>query len=119
MAIVSRRRRRRVVRGTEVRLTAGTRDAYEADVHAVEGTPNGNGFVVGWYEKAADKALVPRRGLGSRNGTARWITTLSSRGRNTVARVRGSASSPERLRGGLHLARIPARLRRGAGLVEK
>ena len=33
-----------------------TRDAYEADVHAVEGTPNGNGFVVGWYEKAADKA---------------------------------------------------------------
>jgi hypothetical protein len=77
------------LRGTEVRLTIGTPDAYEADIHAVEGTAAGSAFVLGWYEKSADKALVPRLGLWSRNGTARWITTLSNRGRNTVARVRG------------------------------
>jgi hypothetical protein len=76
-------------RGTDVRLTTGTRDAYEADVHAVEGLPNGGGFVVGWYEKGVDKAMVPRLGLWSRNAAARWITTLSARGRNPVVRVRG------------------------------
>jgi hypothetical protein len=74
--------------GTEVRLTTGTRDAYEADIHAIEGTAAGSAFVVGWYEKGADNSLVPRLGVWSRNGTARWITTLSTRGRNTVVRVR-------------------------------
>ncbi len=75
--------------GPEVRLTTGTRDAYEPDVHAVEGTTAGDGFIVGWYEKSADQAMTPRLGLWSRGGAARWITTLSARGRNTVARVRG------------------------------
>ena len=76
-------------RPAEVRLTDGTRDAYEPDIHPVEGTAAGDGFIVGWYEKAADKAMVPRLGLWSRDSTARWIINLSTRGRNTVARVQG------------------------------
>jgi len=76
-------------RGSEVRLTTGTRDAYQPDIHAVEGTAGGDGFIVGWYEKAADKTMAPRLGLWSRDGAARWITNLSARGRNTVARVQG------------------------------
>lgn len=76
-------------RGPEVRLTTGTRDAYEADIHAVEGTTFGDGFVIGWYEKDSQGASVPRLGAWSRNGAARWITSLSSRGRNTVTRVHG------------------------------
>ena len=75
--------------GTEVRLTDGTRDAFEPDINPVEGTAAGDGFIIGWYEKNADKSMVPRLGLWSRSGTARWITDLSPRGRNTVARVRG------------------------------
>ena len=77
------------LRGSEVRLTTGMDDAYEADIHPVEGTPNANGFVVGWYEKGADGAMMPRLGLWSRNGSARWIKSLAARGRNTVVRVRG------------------------------
>jgi hypothetical protein len=75
--------------GTEVRLTSGTPDAFEPDINPVEGTAAGDGFVVGWYEKGADNSMVPRLGLWSRSGTARWITDLSPRGRNTTARVRG------------------------------
>jgi len=78
-----------VPRGPEVRLTTGTRDAYEADIHAVEGIADGDGFIVAWYEKGSDGVLVPRLGLWARNGAARWITTLAARGRNTAARVHG------------------------------
>jgi len=78
-----------IPRGSEVRLTTGTPDAYEADIHAVEGVADGDGFIIAWYEKGSDGALVPRLGLWARNGTARWIRTLAARGRNTVARVDG------------------------------
>jgi hypothetical protein len=77
--------------GTEVRLvTAGTRDAYEPDIHAVEGSGSaGDGFVVGWYEKSPNGMLAPRLGFWSRNGAARWVKTLAPHGRNTVVRVTG------------------------------
>ena len=75
--------------GAETRLTPGTRDAYEADVHAVEGVPGGDAFAVGWYEKAGAGAYSARLGLWSRAGAARWITTLSRHGRNPVIRVEG------------------------------
>jgi hypothetical protein len=74
--------------GTEVRLTKSMGDAFEADIHAVE-SPAGDGFAVGWYEKAADGSFSSHLGLWSRTGTARWTKTLSTRGRNTVARVNG------------------------------
>jgi hypothetical protein len=64
-------------------------DAFEPDIHAVEGTAGGDGFIIGWYEKSAGGAYEPRLGLWSRNGAARWIKTLAPRGRNTVARVHG------------------------------
>ena len=77
------------LRGTEVRLTTGMPEAFEPDIQAVEGTPGGDGFVIGWYEKNAEGAYEPRLGLWSRNGAARWIKTLAARGRNTVIRVHG------------------------------
>ena len=77
------------LRGTEVRLTTGMPDAFEPDIQAVEGTPVGDGFVIGWYEKNASGTYEPRLGLWSRNGAARWIKTLAPRGRNTVVRVHG------------------------------
>src|SRR6185503_2060196 len=61
----------------------------EADIHAIESAATGDSFIVGWYEKGADKTMTPRLGLWSRDGVARWIINLSARGRNTVARVRG------------------------------
>jgi hypothetical protein len=76
-------------RGPEVRLTTGSRDSYEADIHAIEGTASGDGFVAGWYEKGPDSTYVPRLGRWSRNGTARWIRNLAPRGRNTVVRLEG------------------------------
>ena len=76
-------------RGEPVRLTTGRRDAYEPDIHAVEGTGTGDGFVIGWYEKGDKGTFEPRLGFWSRNGAARWIKTLAPRGRNTVARVHG------------------------------
>jgi hypothetical protein len=75
--------------GAETRLTTGTQDAYEADVHAVEGAPGGDAFAIGWYEKAGPGTYSARLGLWSRNGAARWMTTLSPHGRNTVTRVQG------------------------------
>jgi len=75
--------------GDPVRLTTGRREAYEPDIHAVEGTATGDGFVIGWYEKDDTGAFEPRLGLWSRNGAARWIKTLARHGRNTVARVHG------------------------------
>ena len=75
--------------GEPVRLTTGRRDAYEPDIHAVEGTGTGDGFVIGWYEKGDKETFEPRLGFWSRNGAARWIKTLAPRGRNTVARVHG------------------------------
>jgi len=77
------------LRGTEVRLTTGTPDAFEPDIQAVEGTQGGDSFVLGWYEKNAAGAYEPRLGLWSRNGAARWIKTLAARGRNPVVRVHG------------------------------
>ena len=77
------------LRGTEVRLTTGTPDAFEPDIHGVEGTQGGDGFVIGWYEKSAADVYEPRLGFWSRNGAARWIKTLAPRGRNTVVRVHG------------------------------
>jgi hypothetical protein len=76
-------------RGTDVRLTTGTRNAYEPDIHAVEGAAIGDGFVIAWYEKGLNGGLEPRLGFWSRNGAARWIKTLAPGGRNTVARVSG------------------------------
>jgi len=76
-------------RGEPVRLTTGGLDAYEPDIHAVEGTGTGDGFVIGWYEKSKQGTFAPRLGFWSRNGAARWIKTLAPRGRNTVARVHG------------------------------
>jgi hypothetical protein len=76
--------------GTEVRLvTTWARDAYEPDIHAVEGTSSGDGFIVGWYERNAHGTFEPRLGFWSRNGAARWIKTVAARGRSTVARVHG------------------------------
>lgn len=77
------------VRGEPVRLTTGQRDAYEPDIHAVEGTGSGDGFVIGWYEKGDNGTFEPRLGLWARNGAARWIKTLAPRGRSTVVRVHG------------------------------
>jgi ribosomal protein S18 acetylase RimI-like enzyme len=76
-------------RGEAVRLTTGGLDAYEPDIHAVEGTGSGNGFVIGWYERGNQGTFEPRLGFWSRNGAAHWIKTLAPRGRNTVARVHG------------------------------
>ena len=75
--------------GEAVRLTTGRRDAYEPDIHAVEGTGTGDGFVIAWYEKSDQGTFEPRLGFWSRNGAARWIKTLAPHGRNTVARVHG------------------------------
>ena len=77
------------LRGTEVRLTTGMPEAFEPDIQAVEGTQEGDGFVIGWYEKSAADAYEPRLGFWSRNGAARWIKTLAARGRNTVIRMHG------------------------------
>ena len=77
------------LRGTEVRLTTGMPEAFEPDVQAVEGTPGGDGFVIGWYEKTEAGAYEPRLGFWSRNGAARWIKTVAPRGRNIVIRVHG------------------------------
>lgn len=76
-------------RGPEVRLTSADFDAYEADVHATEGTVYGDGFVVGWYEKHAAGAFTPYLGFWSRGGALRWTKVLAARGRNTVVRVQG------------------------------
>ncbi len=73
--------------GPELRLTSGTDDAYEADIHPVETTGS---FVVGWYEKAT-AGTVPHLGLWSRDGTPRWTRALAEHGRNTVVRVHGTA----------------------------
>jgi hypothetical protein len=76
--------------GTEVRLaTPAGGDAFEADIHAVEGSSSGDGFVVGWYERNTDRTHVARLGLWSRTGATRWTRTISERGRNTVAGVTG------------------------------
>jgi hypothetical protein len=76
--------------GTEVRLaTPAGGDAFEADIQAVEGSSSGDGFVVGWYERRADRTHLARLGLWSRTGDTRWTRTISQRGRNTVARVAG------------------------------
>ena len=75
--------------GPEIRLTTGVNDAYEADIQPAEGIAGGDGLLVGWYEKVGSGHLVPRLGLWSRNGAARWIRTLASAGRNVVVRVRG------------------------------
>jgi hypothetical protein len=69
------------LRGEPVRLTTGRRDAYEPDIHAVEGTGVSDGFVIGWYEKGANGTFEPRLGFWSRNGAARWLKTLAPRGR--------------------------------------
>ena len=66
----------------ERRLTTGTADAYEADI-----APNRDGFVVGWYEKAKNGQLTPKLGAFALDGSARWVRTLSVRGRNTVVRA--------------------------------
>ena len=68
----------------ERRLTTGTGDAFEADV-----APLRDGFAVGWYEKASDGGLTAKVGAWSPDGTARWVQTLSTRGRNTVVRTSG------------------------------
>jgi len=75
--------------GEPVRLTTGQRDAYEPDIHAVEGTGPGDGFVIGWYEKNDNGIFEPRLGFWARSGSARWIKTLAPSGRNTVVRVNG------------------------------
>jgi len=69
----------------ERRLTTGTSDALEADI-----APLRDGFVVGWYEKAKNGHLTPKIGAWSPDGTAHWVQTLSTRGRNTVVRASGS-----------------------------
>jgi hypothetical protein len=66
----------------ERRLTTGNVDAYEADI-----APLRDGFVVGWYEKSKAGYVTPKIGAWTLDGTARWITTLSERGRNTVVRA--------------------------------
>jgi len=71
--------------GPEHQLTTGQNDAYEADVHALGATD----FVVGWYEKTKEAALLPRLGRWSRSGQERWVITLAPAGRNTVVRVDG------------------------------
>ena len=68
----------------ERRLTAGSDDAYEADV-----APTRDGVVVGWYEKGKDGHLTPKLGAFALDGTQRWARTLSPRGRNTVVRSAG------------------------------
>ena len=55
----------------------------------MEGSSSGDGFVVGWYERRADRTHLARLGLWARAGDARWTQTISERGRNTVARVAG------------------------------
>jgi len=75
--------------GPAVRLTANPRDAYEPDIHAVEGTPDGDAFVVAWYEKNTDSTFAARLGLWSRSGAARWVTTVSPHGRIPITRVHG------------------------------
>lgn len=77
------------LQGAETRLTTGTTNAYEPDVHAVEGVPGGDAFAVGWYEKAGAGGYSAHLGLWSRPGAPRWITTLSPHGRNPVIRVEG------------------------------
>lgn len=77
------------LKGVETRLTNGTGDNYEADIHAVEGTAGGDAFAIGWYDKATAGTYAARLGLWSRASATRWTTTLSPRGRHTVARVQG------------------------------
>jgi hypothetical protein len=71
--------------GPERRLTKGKSAAYEADIQAL----GGDGFVIGWYEKTSDARLTPHLGAWTRDGRVRWTKALSTRGRNTVARVHG------------------------------
>jgi hypothetical protein len=73
-------------KGPEQRLTAGDDGAYEADIHALD-----NGFTVGWYEKAKNGRLTPMLGAWTRDGTRRWVKTLSPSGRNVVVRVSANA----------------------------
>jgi hypothetical protein len=68
----------------ERRLTVGTADAFEADA-----APLRDGFVVGWYEKTKDGLLTAKVGAWAADGTSRWVQTLSTHGRNTIARVSG------------------------------
>jgi hypothetical protein len=70
--------------GPERRLTTGNIDAYEADL-----APLRDGVVLGWYERAKDGQVTPKVGAWALDGTARWITVLAPRGRNTVVRAAG------------------------------
>jgi len=70
--------------GPERRLTTGDADAFEADV-----APLRDGFAVGWYEKTKSGQSRAKLGAWAPDGTSRWVQTLSTRGRNTVARALG------------------------------
>lgn len=70
--------------GPERRLTTGTVDAFEADV-----APLRDGFAIAWYEKIKPGQYRAKLGAWLPDGTARWVQTLSPRGRNTVVRTLG------------------------------
>ncbi len=76
--------------GSELVLTRGPNDAYEADAHAVRSPAFGDGLALGWYEKTRNGRLLPRVGVWTRDGMRRWSKAVGPAGRNTVVRVSGS-----------------------------
>jgi len=71
-------------RGPVRRLTVSPESSYEADIKAVR-----DDLAVAWYEKSADGTVAAKLGLWTRDGRARWVTTVSADGRNPLVRVNG------------------------------
>ena len=63
--------------GPEHRLTHNAESSYEADVEAV-----GGDFAVVWYDRSDTATYAAKLGLWARDGTEKWVRTLSSEGRN-------------------------------------
>ena len=63
--------------GPEHRLTHNPESSYEADVEAV-----GGDFAVVWYDRSDTATYEAKLGLWARDGTEKWVRTLSSEGRN-------------------------------------
>jgi hypothetical protein len=64
-------------RGPEQRLTHSVESSYEADIVAV-----GDAVAVVWYDQTDLATYEAKLGLWDRDGSQRWVRTLSAPGRN-------------------------------------
>ena len=64
-------------RGPEQRLTHSVEASYEADIVAV-----GDAVAVVWYDRTNLATFEAKLGLWDRDGSQRWVRTLSAPGRN-------------------------------------